>query len=199
MMTRFRSLDRPAYAVAATALSAIVLAGPTGAAASDVAQGYGGETAVVRMLLAQAGPTQAAPAQERPEPQASPGQAPAKRPHARRVTIHNVDEWIAYLQDHLHITPAETPQWNAVAQVMRDNAQSIHRLVEERNQNQKAMDAVDDLRSYEQLTEAQVDGIKKLLPAFETLYASMSDDQKKNADIVFASFERPGAQKRKSS
>ena len=60
------------------------------------------------------------------------------------------------------------------------------------------MDAVDDLRSYEQLTEAQVDGIKKLLPAFETLYASMSDDQKKNADIVFASFERPGAQKRKS-
>ena len=33
MMTRFRSLDRPAYAVAATALSAIVLAGPTGAAA----------------------------------------------------------------------------------------------------------------------------------------------------------------------
>ena len=198
MMTRFRSLDRPAYAVAATALSAIVLAGPAGAAASDVAQGYGGGTAAVRTLLAQAGPTQAAPAQERPEPQTSPERAPAKRPHARRVTIHNVDEWIAYLQDQLHIAPAETPQWNAVAQVMRDNAQSIHRLVEERNQNQKAMDAVDDLRSYEQLTEAQVDGIKRLIPVFETLYAGMSDDQKKNADIVFARFERPGAQKRKS-
>jgi hypothetical protein len=173
-MTRLLSLGRPAYVVAATALGAIILAGPAAAAA-------------------QAGPTQAAPAQE------SPAQAHVKPPNTRRVTIHNVDEWIAYLQDHLHITPAETPQWNAVAQVMRDNAQSIHRLVEERNQNQKAMDAVDDLRSYEQLTEAQVDGIKKLLPAFETLYASMSDDQKKNADIVFASFERPGAQKRKSS
>jgi protein CpxP len=198
-MTRFRSLDRPAYAVAATALSAIVLASPAGAAASDVTQGHGGGTAALRMLLAQADPTQAAPAQERPEPQAHPGQAPAKRPNARRVTIHNVDEWIAYLQDQLHITPAETAQWNAVAQVMRDNAESVHRLVEERNQNQKAMNAVDDLRSYEQLTEAQVDGIKRLLPAFETLYADMSDDQKKNADIVFSSFERPGAQKRKSS
>ncbi len=192
-MTRFRSLDRPAYAVAATALSAIVFAGPAGAAASDVAQGYGGGTAALGMLLAQADTMQAAPAQARPE------QAPAKRPDARRVTIHNVDEWIAYLQDHLHITPDETAQWSAVAQVMKDNAESIHRLVQERNQHQKAMDAVDDLRSYEQLTEAQVDGIKRLLPAFETLYASMSDDQKKNADIVFASFERPGAQKRKSS
>ncbi len=197
-MTRFRSLDRPAYAVAATALSAIVLTGPAGAAASDVAQGYGGRTAALGMLLAQADTMQAAPAQERPAPQARPEQAPAKRPNARRVTIHNVDEWIAYLQDHLHITPAETAQWNAVAQVMKDNAESIHRLVEERNQNQKAMDAVDDLRSYEQLTEAQVDGIKRLIPVFETLYAGMSDDQKKNADIVFASFERPGAQKRKS-
>jgi hypothetical protein len=197
-MTRFRSLDRPAYAVAATALSAIVFAGPAGAAASDVAQGYGGGTAVLGMLLAQADTTQAAPAQERPDPQARPGQAPAKRPKARRVTIHNVDEWIAYLQDHLHITPDETAQWNAVAQVMKDNAESIHRLVQERNQHQKAMDAVDDLRSYEQLTEAQVDGIKRLIPVFETLYAGMSDDQKKNADIVFASFERPGAQKRKS-
>jgi hypothetical protein len=151
------------------------------------------------MLLAQAGPTQAAPVQERPQPQARPDQAPAKRPKARRVTIHNVDEWIAYLQEQLRITPAETAQWNAVAQVMRDNAEAIHRLIEERNQNQKAMDAVDDLRSYEQLTEAQAEGIKRLLPAFETLYASMSDDQKKNADIVFSSFEGPRAQKRKSS
>src|SRR5258706_16114323 len=100
-MPRLSPLGRPAYVVAATALGAITLAGPAPAAAK-------------------AGPTQAAPAQE------SPAQAPAKRPHARRVTIHNADEWIAYLQAQPHIPPAETPQWNAVAQVMRDNAQSIH-------------------------------------------------------------------------
>jgi len=83
-MTRFRSLDRPAYAVAATALSAIVFAGPAGAAASDVAQGYGKGTAALGMLLAQADAMQAAPAQERPNPQARPEQAPAKRPNTRR-------------------------------------------------------------------------------------------------------------------
>ncbi len=69
--------------------------------------------------------------------------------------MHNVEEWIAYLQERLHITPAETAQWNVVAQLMRGNAESIHRLVQERNRNQKAMDAVDDLRSYEQLTAAR--------------------------------------------
>jgi len=198
-MTIVRLLDRPANVVAATALSAIIFTSPAGAAASDIAQGYGGGNAVARVLLAQAGPTQAAPAEERPESQARPEQAPVKRPNMRRVTVHNVDEWIAYLQEHLHITPAEAAQWDAVAQLMRDNAESVHRLVQERNQNQKAMDAVDDLRSYEQLTQAQADGIKRLLPAFETLYGGMSDDQKKNADIVFSSFERPRAQKRKSS
>ena len=189
-MIRFRSLDRPAYAIAATTLvSAIAFANPAGA---DVTQGHGAGTAAARMVVAQADATQASPAQERPK------HAPTKQPHARATTISDIDEWIAYLHDQLHITPAQTAQWNAVAQVMKDNAESIHRLVEERNQNQKAMDAVDDLRSYEQLTEAQVDGIKRLIPVFETLYAGMSDDQKKNADIVFASFERPGAQKRKS-
>ena len=110
---------------------------------------------------------------------ARPEQAPAKRPNARRVTVHNVDEWIAYLQERLRITPEETEQWNAVAQVMRDNAESIHRLVQERNQNQKAMDAIDDLRSYEQLTAAQADGIKRLLPAFEMLYDKPFEDPKK--------------------
>src|SRR5258708_24736803 len=97
------------------------------------------------------------------------------------------------------IPHAEATEWKAVTQVMRDKAESIHRLAQERNQNQKAMDAVDALRSYEQLPQAQADGIKRLLPAFETLYGGMSDDQKKNADIVFSSFERPRAQKRKSS
>ena len=64
-MTIIRLLDRPANVVAATALSAIIFTSPAGAAASDVAQAYGGGNAVARVLLAQAGPTQAAPAEDR--------------------------------------------------------------------------------------------------------------------------------------
>ena len=176
-----------------TLVSAIAFANPAGAAAADITRGYGAGTPAARTVLAQADATQAIPAQERPQ------HAQTKQPHARPTTIRDVDEWIGYLHDQLHVTPAQTAQWNAVAQVMRENEQSVHRLIEERQRNRQTMNAVDDLRSYEQLTEAHVDGIKRLVPVFETFYASMSDDQKKTADTVFASLERHRAQNRRSS
>jgi len=52
------------------------------------------------------------------------------------------------------------------------------------------MSAVDDLRSYQKLADAHADGLKKLVPAFEALYNTMSQDQKKTADAVFAEHEK---------
>ncbi len=47
------------------------------------------------------------------------------------------------------------------------------------------MTAVDDLRSYSAITDAHAEGLKKFIPVFEALYASMSDAQKKNVDTLF--------------
>ena len=47
------------------------------------------------------------------------------------------------------------------------------------------MNAVDDLKSYGEITDAHADGIKKFTPVFATLYDSMSDAQKKQADTLF--------------
>ena len=47
------------------------------------------------------------------------------------------------------------------------------------------MTAVDDLVSYGEIAEAHAAGIKRLTPAFATLYASMSDAQKLEADKLF--------------
>jgi hypothetical protein len=47
------------------------------------------------------------------------------------------------------------------------------------------MTAVDDLKSYGEIANAHADGIKKFIPVFESLYASMSDAQKKSADTLF--------------
>jgi hypothetical protein len=47
------------------------------------------------------------------------------------------------------------------------------------------MTAVDNLKTYEAIADAHAEGLQKLVPAFETLYASMSEAQKKNADEVF--------------
>jgi hypothetical protein len=77
---------------------------------------------------------------------------------------------------------------------MRENAQAIDVVLRERAANLHAMNAVDDLRSYQHLADAHAEGLKKLVPAFESLYHNMSEDQKKNADAVFGKFERRSRQ-----
>src|SRR5450830_2192628 len=85
----------------------------------------------------------------------------------------------------LKITAAEESQWTKVADVMRDNAKTMDTLTQARVDHAKDLTAVDDLKSYGEITEAHADGIKKLTPVFSDLYASMSDTQKKEADTLF--------------
>lgn len=106
--------------------------------------------------------------------------------------VDRVEERINSLHQQLHITAAQETQWSAVAQAMRDNAKAIRDLVKDRRAKGGTMNAVDDLRSYEAIADAHADGLKKLIPAFEALYSSMSDDQKKIADTLFRHARRPG-------
>jgi len=108
--------------------------------------------------------------------------------HAKEMAAH-VEQRIKTLHDKLRITSDQEQKWTAVAQSMRDNEAEISQLIEERHQNHASMTAVDDLQSYENITQAHVDGLKKLIPAFQSLYSDMSDDQKKNADKVFGEFK----------
>lgn len=73
---------------------------------------------------------------------------------------------------------------------MRDNAKSVEALTKAKTERAKTMSALDDLRSYAEITEAHADGLKKFIPAFESLYNSMTDEQKKTADTVFRSRSR---------
>jgi protein CpxP len=129
---------------------------------------------------------------------ASPGAAPAAT-HAKRGPIDRVEARITQLHDQLKITSAQQPQWDALAQAMRDNAAQMQTLLQARAKNVKTASAVDDLHSYEALADAHAEGLKKFVPAFETLYASMSDDQKKTADAVFRAHQRHGKPATKKS
>ena len=104
---------------------------------------------------------------------------------AKRTPADRVEARIKSLHDQLKITAAQEPQWRDVAQVMRENAKAISDLVLDRVKDTKAMTAVDDLRSYQALAEAHAAGVRKLIPVFEALHATMSDAQKRNADAVF--------------
>ena len=87
--------------------------------------------------------------------------------------------------NQLKITAAQTDQWNAVAGAMRDNAKTMSDLMEKRKAAAPNASAVDDLQAYQEMAQAHADGLKQLVPAFQALYAALSDDQKKTADKLF--------------
>jgi protein CpxP len=95
------------------------------------------------------------------------------------------EKHIADMHAKLKITPAQEEQWAKVAEVMRENAKSMEALARNRFEQAKTMNAVEDLKSYGDITEAHADAIKRLLPVFAALYAVMSDAQKKEADAIF--------------
>jgi hypothetical protein len=102
--------------------------------------------------------------------------------------MERVEARIKQLHDQLKITPEQEDKWNAFGQVMRENAQAMQSQIEQRVKNQQNMNALDDLTSYEQITETHAEGVKRLVPAFQALYDGMSPEQKKNADMVFARY-----------
>jgi hypothetical protein len=115
----------------------------------------------------------------------------AKPPAAAAATSskpETVEQRITMLKTALKITPDQEAKWNKVATAMRDNAAAMDKLVKDKRAKADNMTAVDDLKTYQDFTKAHLDGLKNLTSAFESLYDSMSADQKKNADQVFHSF-----------
>jgi len=106
-----------------------------------------------------------------------------------------VESRIKELHNRLHITAAQQTQWDNLVQVMRDNAKAMIDLQKQRAKDVKSMTAVDAVKSYAAVIEAHEAGMTKFVPAFEALYNSMSDAQKKIADAMFRSRVRSGSKK----
>jgi protein CpxP len=179
-MTRIASrvTGSVARAVVAALLAPLALATPSRAASADLAPAPTAGTRPAQVLLAQATAPQA------PAPQAPAAKA-SRAPAARPSKVDRAEARIKDLHAKLNIAPAQEDLWKNVAQVMRDNATTMETLTKGRAEKAQTMTAVDDLKSYGEITEAHADGLKKFVPVFEALYASMSDAQKKNADTIF--------------
>jgi len=106
-----------------------------------------------------------------------------------------VEARIKNLHKQLHITEVQKPQWDALATVMRDNAQAMVDLQKQRAADAQSMSAVEVIKSYESVIEAHESGMKKFVPPFEALYNTMSDAQKKTADSLFRNREKASAAK----
>lgn len=114
-----------------------------------------------------------------PAPALAASHAPAQ------TEAQAAEQRIQTLQSALQITPAQTPQWTAFAQAMRDNASSTDALFRQRAASAASMNAVDNMKSYAAVARAYADNTQKLSDAFQTLYGTLSDPQKQTADTLF--------------
>jgi periplasmic protein CpxP/Spy len=111
--------------------------------------------------------------------------APPAPPKAKASKVDRTEARIQKLYGELKITPAQEELWKAFTQVMRDNAKTLDELSLARAEKSQTMNAVEDLKSYSEIVQASAEGLKKYVAAFEPLYNSMSEEQKKNADLLF--------------
>ncbi len=71
---------------------------------------------------------------------------------------------------------------------MRDNAKAMDAIYQQRAEKLASMTAVDNMQSFAQIEQERAQDMQKLVPAFQTLYGSLSDQQKKTADQMFRNY-----------
>lgn len=120
--------------------------------------------------------------------------APAAKNHSQK-RADAVEQRISDLHAQLKITDAQSTQWDAFAQTMRDNAMKTAQAFHDRAQKLSSMNADDAMKSYAQLAQNHADNMQKLSSAWSALYAVLSADQKQTADAMYRnqSAKRHGA------
>jgi hypothetical protein len=170
---------------AATLLAVFAVASPTLAASGDLVRSHLAAHPQAPEMLAQAATA----------PSAAPEESASTAAKANAKVDAKVEARITAMRKELQITEAQEPQWNALTKVMRDNAHAIADIREEGTEQTKSMNAIDQIKSYSDITDAQAAGIHKFLPAFQALYDTMSDSQKQIADTMFRSRALAAAKK----
>jgi periplasmic protein CpxP/Spy len=154
---------------------------------NGVSVAFARSLAMVALITA---PLALAQAQTRATP-APTQSAPAKPTATNPNEDKGIEQRITALHTELKITPDQESKWNSVAQAMRDNAANVDKLITQNRQpGAPNMTAIDDLEANQQFVQAHLDGLKNFTSAFKSLYDSMSDQQKKNADQIFAKMNR---------
>ncbi len=124
-------------------------------------------------------PTMTEPAMTTPATQAAVATTPPQ------TMTERVNNRITELHASLQITPAQTKPWNHFTAVMRANALDMDKTMRRRMNQLPTMNAEQNMRSYMQVAATHARDMRKLVPAFEHLYATMSPSQKATADQMF--------------
>jgi len=100
----------------------------------------------------------------------------------------HIEGRIAFLKTELKITDVQTPQWNAFADALRANAQRIREMRATMmqggmmGQSDASLSAPDRLDRMEKMMTTMLEVVKTMKSALGSLYAVLSDEQRKVAD-----------------
>jgi protein CpxP len=124
------------------------------------------------------------PAFSHTAPQAQDQQAQPQQ--QRQLRPSRIEGRIAFLRAELKITNAQASLFDAVANAMRENDRTMRAAFENRQQRTQAASLIDRLDQRQKRAEEMAAATGRLKAAWTPLYASLSDDQKKTADELFA-------------
>ena len=98
----------------------------------------------------------------------------------------HVEGRIAFLKAELKITEAQMPQWNAFADVLRENARRMSGVRTTMSgifgQDSASVSPRDELDQMEEMISIMLEAVKGTKAAFVPLYAVFTEEQKKLAD-----------------
>lgn len=107
----------------------------------------------------------------------------------RALPGERIEARLAYAKTALKITPAQEQQWNALAEVMRKHARASDEQMTARRAARSAgtpdqSTAIDRLQRRQEMMQAASARMTEVLEAAKPLYASFTDEQKKEADSL---------------
>jgi len=95
----------------------------------------------------------------------------------------HIEGQIAFFKAELAITEAETPQWNAFADVLREQAKKMRQTQPQQAAAATAPELIE--RRIAMLT-TRTEAMQAVLGGLKPLYAVLTDEQKKTADTLMA-------------
>jgi protein CpxP len=133
-----------------------------------------------------------ASAQTAPPPDSRSGISHGKR-FAERAFARpgeRVEARLAYVKTALKIADAQQPQWDAYAQLVRKNAQDMDQRFQARRSGaptraqRQRLNAIERLERAQSFHAAAITRLNQLLAVEKPLYAALSPEQQKVADVV---------------
>jgi hypothetical protein len=102
--------------------------------------------------------------------------------HGMMHSVPMMEARLAYVKADLEITEAQSAVWDAYAEAVRARhkaMESVHADMIKARENGTVVDRID---ARIKTLETMADSLKALKPATESLYAALTDEQKKKAD-----------------